>query len=74
MPSSMNILDGAEVDMNWKNLKLAQQCVQFSPIIKLWEFQNFKLKYFENVIIKFRENFAVTATRHYLLLIFPLNF
>ena len=58
MASSMNILDGAVVDMNWKNLEHAQQRVQFSPIISLLEFQKFKLNYLEYVLMKFRENFA----------------
>ena len=44
----MNILDGAEIDINCRHLKQVQQSVQFSPIISLWEFQKFKLKYFEN--------------------------
>ena len=57
MVSSTNILDGAEVDMNWKNLKHAQQRVQFSPIISLWEFQKFKFNYLENGLMKIRENF-----------------
>ena len=34
MVSSTKILDGAEVDMNWKNLKHAQQHVQFFPHYK----------------------------------------
>ena len=66
MASSINILNGAEVDMNWENLKHAQQCVQFSPIISLSEFKMFKLNYLKNVSIIFREYFATAATCHYL--------
>ena len=66
MTSSMNILDGAEVDMNWKNLKHSQQRVQFSPIKILREFQKFKINYLQNVLMKFRENFATAAACHYL--------
>ena len=61
-----NILDGAEVDMKWKNLKHAQQRVQFSPIIGLWEFQKFKFNYLENRLMKIRENFATAAACYYI--------
>ena len=47
----MNILDGAEVDINWKHLQHVQQRVQFSPIISQCEFQKFKLNYLENVLL-----------------------
>ena len=49
--------------------KAAFPHVQFSPIISLWEFQKFKFKYLEMVLIKSRENFAAAAIRPYLLLI-----
>ena len=39
------------------------------PQYNLWEFQKFKLKYFENVLIKSHENFAAAAKCHYLLMI-----
>ena len=50
---SMNILDGAEVDINLKHLKHVQQQVQFSPIMSLLEFQKYKLSYLENAVMKF---------------------
>ena len=67
----MDILDGAEVDINCKHVKHMQQRVQFSPIISLWEFQKFKLKYIENILMKFRENFTTAVKCHYLVLIIP---
>ena len=66
----MNIIDGAEVDINCKHLKH----VQFLPIISLWEFQKFELDYLENIPMKFRENFAIAVTCHYLPLILPAEF
>ena len=57
MVSSTNILDGAEVDVNWKNLKHAQKSAQFSPIISLCEFQKFKFNYLENGLLKSRDFF-----------------
>ena len=39
------------------------------PILSLWEFQKFKFKYLENVLMKFGENLATAAACHYLLLI-----
>ena len=44
------------------------------PIICLWELQKFKLIYIENVLMKFRENFATAATWHYLLLLVSTEF
>ena len=44
----MNILDGAEIAINWKYLKHVQQRVQFSPIMSLREFQKRNLNYLEN--------------------------
>ena len=45
----MNILDGADVDINCKHVKHVQQSVQFSSLISLWEFEKFRLNYLENV-------------------------
>ena len=60
----MNIPDGAEVNINCKHLKHAQQRVKFFPIISVWELQMIKLDYLENGLLNFRENFADTATCH----------
>ena len=59
----MNTLDGTGVDIHPKNLKDVQKCVQFSHIITLWEFQKFRLNYFENFLMKFHENFATAKLR-----------
>ena len=69
--SSMNILGGANVDINCKHLKHGQRRVQLFPIISLREFPKFKLDFPENVSMKFWENFATAATCHYLPLRVP---
>ena len=72
--SSLNILDGVEVEINCKHLEHVQQRVQFSPIISIYEFQKFKLNYLKNILMQLRESFATAATCHYLLLIVPTEF
>ena len=39
--------------------------VPLFPIISLWEFQQFKFKYLEYVLVKPHENFATAATCHH---------
>ena len=57
--SSINILHGAEVDINCKHLSHVQQCVQFFPIISL-EISKVKAqlsrKRFNDIPWKFRNN------------------
>ena len=62
----MNILEGAEVDLNWRNLKQAQQRAHISHIISQREFQKFRLNYLANVLMKFSEHLATAAAIHYL--------
>ena len=51
-----------------------KQRVPFSSIISLPEFQKFKFKYLENVLMRFHEKFATAATCDYLLLIVLTKF
>ena len=53
--------------------KIYSTCSFFS-IISLWEYQKFKLLYLENVLMKFRENFATAAACHHLPLIVSIEF
>ena len=59
-------LDAARIRKRRRYPLRMKQHVPYFPIISLREFQKFKLNYFENVVMKFRENFVTPVMCHYL--------